>query len=186
MQGLHTGPAQPRSQGGRSFSTTDSAPEGPPPAGFPQALCSPKSEPPALAPGSQELRKGAEGFSLVLDLPKLQCSIAWETEAPGTHKSGTETGIPTPYPSGLPWEVKTALTSGLSFRGEARDKGTWGVFQMGCVWVVLTCTGAHHSLLGCPGGSAWVRVSTYVPGTWPAHWETTSGTQWAGGGGCRM
>lgn len=95
-------PRRPGAPGHRGFSTTDSAREGCPgpgplallkpclpPAPHPSlSTATPTPLPGALAPGCPELRRGIVGFSLVLGLPQLPCSVAWEVGAPGAQESG--------------------------------------------------------------------------------------------------
>lgn len=90
------------------------------------------------------------GFSLVLALLQLQCLMALETEAPGAHKSGTDRDS-----NSLPFRPflggEDSLNQWLEFSGRGQGRGDLGGFQMGCIWMVLTCTGAHCSLVGGPG-----------------------------------
>lgn len=93
------------------------------------------------------------GFSPVLTLPQLQCLTAEETEAPGAHKSGTETGIPPAYSSDLPWGVKTPLTNGLS---SGRGHG-WG--DLGCPNEVhLDGPDLHRGSPFRAGGPGWENL----------------------------
>lgn len=93
------------------------------------------------------------GFSPVLTLPQLQCLTAEGTEAPGAHKSGTETGIPPAYSSDLPWGVKTPLTNGLS---SGRGHG-WG--GLGCPNEVhLDGPDLHRGSTFRAGGPGWENL----------------------------
>lgn len=48
------------------------------------------SSPACPPPPQPEYRRGIVGFSLVLDLLQLPCSVAWDVEAPGAQESGPD------------------------------------------------------------------------------------------------